>query len=154
MVNLKMDKQKVISLAAEFIEPFEGVRLRSYKDSGGVWTIGIGAVGPGIKEGTVWTERQVIERFKEDLDERYEQMIRLLSDSPTTDNQGAAMLSLLFNIGSGNFKSSTVLREHRLKKYDRAANAFLMWNKAGGVVIGGLVRRRQAEKQLYLSDEV
>ena len=148
-----MEKKHVIDLAAEFIEPFEGVRLRAYQDSADIWTIGIGATGPGIGPGTVWTHRQVTERFKEDLEDRYAQLVRSIDDAPTTDTQGAAMLSLLFNIGVGNFRKSTVLKEHKAKQYARAANAFLMWNKAGGVVTGGLVRRRKAERELYLSED-
>lgn len=148
-----MQQKTVIDLAAELIEPFEGIRLRAYQDPAGIWTVGIGATGPGIGPGTVWTERQVRERFRTDLEERYAQMVRILGDAQTTDSQGAAMLSLLFNIGSGNFRKSSVLKEHKAKQYERAGKAFLLWNKAGGMVLAGLVRRRKAERELYLSDE-
>ena len=147
-----MNKDSVVKLAAEFIAPFEGEHTHAYKDIAGVWTIGIGATGPGIEKGIVWTHEQVLARFAKDLEERYAQLDTILGAVPTTDSQGAAMLSLLFNIGSGNFKTSTVAKEHKTKHYDRAANAFLLWNKAGGMIVGGLVRRRKAERELYLSE--
>ena len=60
-----MEKKHVIDLAAEFIEPFEGVRLRAYQDSADIWTIGIGATGSGIGPGTVWTHRRSEEHTSE-----------------------------------------------------------------------------------------
>jgi lysozyme len=71
----------------------------------------------------------------------------------TTNNQFAAMVSLCFNIGSGNFKTSSVLRLHRERDYTSAADAFLLWDKAhvNGQLkeVSGLFRRRQTEKALY-----
>ena len=75
-----------------------------------------------------------------------------VGDAPTTQNQFDAMVSLCYNIGAGNFRKSTVLREHRSANYSQAAKAFLMWNKAGGKVLNGLVARREAEKALYLGE--
>ena len=147
-----MNKNQILHKAAEFITDFEGLHLSAYKCPAGIWTIGVGATGPEIKEGVVWTKAQVVARLQSDLEERYAQMVRILGDSPTTDNQAAAMLSLIFNIGFGNFKTSSVLKEHKGKHYDRAANAFLLWNKANGKILAGLVRRRKAERELYLSE--
>ena len=146
-----MNKDQVLHKAAEIIAEFEGLALKAYKCPAGVWTIGVGATGPGIKEGVIWTKDQALSRLETDIEERYAQMVAVLGDAPTTDNQAAAMLSLIFNIGIGNFKTSSVLKEHKGKHYDRAANAFLLWNKANGVILGGLIRRRKAERELYLS---
>ena len=76
-------------------------------------------------------------------------------DVPTGENQFAAMVSLCFNIGSGNFKTSSVLRRHREGDDAAAADAFLLWDKAhvdGELVeLDGLLRRREAERTLYLT---
>lgn len=142
----------VLDKAAEFIADFEGLRLEAYQDVANIWTIGVGATGPGIGPKTVWTKEQALNRFKDDLKDRYAQLVRILGDSPATEDQAVAMLSLLYNIGAGNFRTSSVLKEHKAKQYDRAGNAFLLWNKAGGKIIGGLIRRRKAERALYLGE--
>jgi GH24 family phage-related lysozyme (muramidase) len=61
------------------------------------------------------------------------------------------MVSLTYNIGAAGFARSTVLRRHKMGDYDGAAKAFLWWNKAGGRVLRGLTRRREAEAALYRS---
>ena len=68
-----------------------------------------------------------------------------------TQNEFDALVSLIYNIGSGNFKSSTLLRILNQKKYDAAANQFLRWNKAGGRVLAGLTKRREHERELFLT---
>ena len=67
------------------------------------------------------------------------------------DNQFAALVSFTYNLGIGSLKQSTLLRCTNVYNWPDAANAFLLWNKAGGVVVPGLTRRRQAESTLYLS---
>ena len=68
-----------------------------------------------------------------------------------TENQFSAMVSLAYNIGPGNFINSSVLVNHMLDKFEEAADCFLLWDKAGGRVLDGLVRRRNAERDLYLT---
>jgi lysozyme len=68
-----------------------------------------------------------------------------------TDNQVAAMCCLAYNVGLGNFGSSSVKRLHIAKDFPAAADAFRMWIKAGGRVVYGLVRRRESERELYLT---
>jgi lysozyme len=62
------------------------------------------------------------------------------------------MVSLSYNIGLGNFATSTVLKRHRLGNYAMAANAFRLWNKAKGKVLPGLTKRREDERALYLGE--
>jgi lysozyme len=71
-------------------------------------------------------------------------------EADTNENQFSAMVSLAYNIGLKAFQSSSVLRLHRLQDHQRAADAFLMWNKGGGKVLPGLVTRRANERKLYL----
>ncbi len=136
------------------IKHFEGCRLTAYKDVAGIWTIGWGHTG-GVSEGMTWTQDQADAALLEDLS-GFETAVQTgVADAATTPNQFAAMVALAFNIGSGAFASSSVLREHRAGQYENAANAFLLWNKStiDGVlqVVQGLTNRRTAERTLYLS---
>jgi GH24 family phage-related lysozyme (muramidase) len=71
---------------------------------------------------------------------------------PTNANQFSACVSLAYNIGLGAFATSTVAKRHKLGQYAGAANAFLLWNKGGGKVLPGLVKRREDERALYLGE--
>jgi len=70
---------------------------------------------------------------------------------PLTSNQFSALVSLCFNIGIGAFQKSTLVRVLNQGNYGEAANQFLRWNQGGGKVLAGLVRRRQRERELFLS---
>ncbi|WP_312069487.1 lysozyme, partial [Acinetobacter sp.] len=69
---------------------------------------------------------------------------------PLSQNQFDALVSLTYNIGSTAFKNSTLLKKLNAKDYAGAADQFLRWNKGGGKVLKGLVRRREAERALFL----
>lgn len=72
---------------------------------------------------------------------------------PTTDNQFGAIVSLAFNVGLGNLKTSTLIRKLNQKNpISDIANEFLKWNKGGGKIIAGLTRRRIAERELFLKN--
>lgn len=138
---------------------FEGCRLEAYPDpgskDGNPWTIGWGSTGPGISKGVRWTQAQADERFARDVNEKYGAAVdKMLGDSPTTQSQFDALVSLAYNIGIGALQKSTVLRKHKAKDYAGAARAFLMWNKNDGKVMRGLTRRRLAESDLYDDDGV
>lgn len=146
---------------------FEKCRLTAYPDPGSAdglpWTIGWGSTGPGIHRGVTWTQAQADARFTHDVNEVYGAAVdRLLGDSPTTQSQFDAMVSLTYNIGIGStnrsrpggFTRSTVLRKHKAGDFAGAARAFLLWNKNDGVVMRGLTRRRLAEADLYDDDGV
>jgi lysozyme len=135
------------------IHSFEQCRLEAYPDPGSrdgtPWTIGWGSTGPGIARGTVWTQAQADERFKQDISGREAKLRAILASSPTTQAQFDALLSLGYNIGMDALAGSTVMRRHRAGDYAGAANAFAMWNKNDGKVMRGLVRRREAEAAMY-----
>jgi len=80
-------------------------------------------------------------------------VLKLIGDAPTTLNQFSALVSLAYNIGLGGLGRSTVLRKHIEGDYEGAAEAFHMWNRGGGQVLRGLVRRRKEEADLYLTNE-
>jgi lysozyme len=136
------------------IKRFEGLRLDAYQDVAGIWTIGYGHIR-GVTPGMQITEAQADQALRDDLVGTEAAVNSAVGDAATTDNQFSAMVVLCFNIGSANYRSSTVLREHLAGNYPAAADAFLLWNKAhvNGVlqVVAGLTNRRTAERTLYLS---
>lgn len=142
--------------AVAIIKEFEGLHdlrpdglVEVYKCPANVWTIGYGATGPGILPGIVWTQEQCEERLGKDIAEFAAGIERLLADAPTAQNQFDALVSFAFNIGLAAFERSTVLKQHKAGNHSAAANAFGLWNKGGGRILGGLVRRRAAEARLY-----
>lgn len=135
----------------DLIKKFEGCRLTAYKCPAGVWTIGFGWT-EGVTPGMTISRAQAEELLRKGIHKYEDAVTAGIDNAPTTQNQFDAMVSLCYNIGAGNFRKSTVLREHRSANYSQAAKAFLMWNKAGGKVLNGLVARREAEKALYLGE--
>jgi lysozyme len=132
----------------DLIKSFEGLRLHSYQDSVGIWTIGYGSTGADIIAGMTWTEAQADARMAQDL-AKFEQGVSEALTVTVTENQFAAMVALAYNVGLGNFKSSTLLKKVNAQDFAEAAKQFLRWNKAGGKVLAGLTRRREAEKALF-----
>lgn len=135
------------------IKRFEGCRLKSYKCPSAVWTIGFGNTfyedGTKVKEGDVITQQRADELAKY-IVEQFADNIRPLIKQQLNDNQFSACVSLAYNIGVGGFKKSSVLRKLNVNPLDASiADSFRMWNKGGGVVLKGLVNRREAEIQLY-----
>ena len=138
------------------IASFEGLRLDAYQDVAGIWTIGYGHIR-GVGPGMTITENQALAFLQEDAGQAAATVDAGTSSVATDDNQFAAMVSLCFNIGSGNFRTSSVLRLHRAGNPAGAADAFLLWDKAyvNGELqeVEGLKRRRQREKELYLAPD-
>jgi len=140
---------RINAAGLELIKSFEGLRLNSYRDAVGVWTIGYGhtrTAGPGQRI----SFNQATALLREDVS-TFEKAVTRAVRVPITDNQFAALVSFAYNVGSGALSSSTLVR--RLNSGDKfgAANEFLRWNRAGGRVLAGLTRRREAERTLFLS---
>ena len=135
------------------IKRFEGLELEAYQDSVGIWTIGYGhtsAAGtPEVKPGMRVTEEEAEAILRQDL-QKFERDVDGAVKVDLNQNEFDALVSFTFNVGIGNLKSSTLLR--KLNRDDRigASEEFPRWNKAGGRVLTGLVRRRAAEKALFL----
>jgi len=143
--------------AIGLIKEFEGFRATAYLDAVGVPTIGYGttaAAGVGItpKLGMTISEAEA-EMYLTRAVEKFAARIRPALIREPTPAQFGAMVSLAYNIGPGAFKGSSVLRLFNAGDPAGAADAFRLWNKAGGRVLNGLVRRREAELALFLSDE-
>jgi len=132
-------------------ESFEGVRLTAYQDQVGVWTIGYGHTGPDVHAGLTITQDQANDLLMGDVSHAVSAVNRLVT-VPLTQNQFDALVDFVFNVGIGNFASSTLLRELNASNFTDAAAQFERWSHAGGVVVAGLLRRRQAEARLFQND--
>lgn len=149
---------KVGPKALATIHHFEDCRLSAYRDAVGIPTIGWGMTyypdGRRVKIGERITQAQADSMFETLLERDFAAPVRkLIGVSPTTPAQFGAMVALAYNIGIGAFTGSSVLKRHKAGDTPlRVTEAFLMWNKAGGKVLSGLVRRRNAEAALYRSD--
>lgn len=139
--------------ALELLKDLEGCELTAYQDIAGIWTIGYGitaAAGVGIEPcaGMTITQEQADELFERAVDAFAAKVAKLIT-VPVTQNEFGACVLLSYNVGLGALSRSTVLRELNNGNKASAGSAFHMWNKAGGRVVPGLVRRREREHQLF-----
>ena len=126
---------------------FEGCRLTAYQDSVGVWTIGYGHT-KGVFEGMSITQEEAEQMLLTELEE-YEGYVEKYVTVPLTQNQFDALVVWVYNLGPTNFRKSTLLKELNSGNYTAAGNEITKWNKAGGKVLAGLVKRREAEALLF-----
>lgn len=131
----------------ELIKTYEGLRLKAYQDSVGVWTIGYGHTRTA-KPGMTITAEEAEALLRQDLADAEKAVTRLVK-VPLNDNQYSALVSFVFNLGSGNFAMSTLLKKINSGDIAGAAKEFKRWNRAGKKVLAGLVRRRDAEAALF-----
>jgi lysozyme len=134
----------------ELTKTSEGLRLKAYQDTGGVWTIGYGHTN-GVRPNQVITKEVADQLFEADNDFA-EHCVNKFA-LPCTQNQFDALVDFVFNVGPSQFLSSTLLKLHKAGEYDKAAAEFPKWKYDNGKVIRGLVVRRAAEKALYSLQE-
>lgn len=135
----------------ELIVSYEGERLTSYKDTGGIWTIGVGHTSDEkfkVKAGQTITKEFSRELLRHDLKEA-EHFVDTLVKVPINENQRGALVSFVFNLGGGAFKGSTLLRKLNAGNYNAVPTELMKWVNDGGVRLKGLVRRRAAEGALW-----
>lgn len=146
---------KVSHACIDLVKEMEGCKLTAYLDTLAappVWTVGFGHTGPDVYEGRTMTQQEAEDTLLDRLNNEYAPGVeRALAGAPVTQAQFDAFVSFAYNVGIGGFTRSSVLSHHRAGHYEAAANAFRLWNKAGGKVVKGLTRRREAERKLYLS---
>lgn len=131
----------------DLIKQFESLQLKAYKCSANVWTIGYGHT-KNVKEGDRISQDQANCFLMQDLYSVERAIIRLVKVK-INQNQFDALCSLIFNIGISAFNKSTLLAKLNKEDYVGAAEQFRRWNKVNNVVMAGLVRRRQAEEDLF-----
>ncbi|HDC4520922.1 TPA: lysozyme [Enterobacter kobei] len=136
------------------IKEFEGCKLTAYQDSVGVWTIGYGWTQPvdgkPIRAGMT-IKQETAERLLKTGLVSYESDVSRLVKVGLNQGQFDALVSFTYNLGARSLSTSTLLRKLNACDYAGAADEFLRWNKAGGKVLNGLTRRREAERALFLS---
>lgn len=138
---------KISEQGVNLIKRYEGFRAKAYQCSAGVWTIGYGSTSNVYPELTI-TEQQAGERLRNDI-EHAELVVNLRVIVLLNQCQFDSLVSFVFNIGKTGFEKSEMLACLNAGDYLNAANQFLRWNKVGGNVVYGLVKRREEEKRMF-----
>jgi lysozyme len=157
---------KVSQKCIEQIKKDEGVRNRPYQCPALLWTVGVGhVIDPNhtkvpladrkqlpIPAGwdRVLSADEIDEILRKDLN-RFETGVLRLIKVPLTQGQFDALVSFSFNVGLGNLQNSTLRMKVNRSEFEAAAEQFLVWTKAGGKVLPGLVKRRTHEKEMFES---
>jgi len=132
----------------QIIKTYEGCKLTAYRCPAGLWTIGWGHTGPDVHEGMTIPQQYADDLLIRDVS-RFEFSIRQAVIVPLNENQFSALVCFAFNVkGWGN---SMLLQKLNQLNYAGAAAEFPRWIHAGGVALPGLVARREAEQELFLS---
>jgi lysozyme len=143
----KFYNMKISAEGLALIKKFEGCELEAYQDAVGVWTIGYGHI-KGVKEGMTITKQQAEEMLLEELVE-YENYVLEAVNHQLDQCMFDALVSWTYNLGPSNLNASTMLKVLNAGDYDGVPEQIKRWNKAGGKVLTGLVRRREAEALLF-----
>ena len=138
---------KISAEGLALIKKFEGCELEAYQDAVGVWTIGYGHI-KGVKEGMTITKQQAEEMLLEELVE-YENYVLEAVNHQLDQCMFDALVSWTYNLGPSNLNASTMLKVLNAGDYDGVPEQIKRWSKAGGKVLQGLVRRREAEALLF-----
>lgn len=138
---------QISQVGINLIKSFEGCRLTSYQDVGGVWTIGYGHTS-GVRSGVSITQQQADSLLVQDL-QSFSDAVNSLVKVSLNQYQFDALVSFVYNVGKGAFASSTLLQKLNNGDYAGASNEFSLWVHVGTQVIQGLVNRRKAEQTLF-----
>ena len=141
------------------IKKYEGLRLKAYPDpgtGGEPWTIGygttssagVGKVTPGMVITRVQAESMLVRSLV-----AYEKGVLQALKNPPTQHQFDALVSFAYNVGVSNMSRSSVVKYLNAGQVEKAAGAFMLWNKAAGRVMPGLTKRRAAERELFLKPD-
>ena len=137
---------KTSKTGLDLIKTFEGCRLKAYKCPADVWTIGYGHTGSDVKQGMVITQAEADRLLQQDLERFEKNVMKFNNKYHWTQNEFDALVSFAFNIGSIDQLTANGTRTNA-----QIAQAMLLYNKAAGKVLPGLTKRRQAERQLFLT---
>lgn len=141
---------KVNFVGKDLIKKYEGCRLEAYKCPAGIWTIGYGHTGQDVFEGKTITQQEADNLLSKDLT-RFEKFLNRVIKVPVNQNQFNALASFTYNVGMGALQNSTLLKKLNNNDLIGAANEFDRWVYANGKKLEGLIKRRKAEKELFLS---
>lgn len=144
---------KISDKGLSLIKSFEGCELTAYPDpgtGGDPWTIGYGHTGPEVVPGLTINQDEAEAYLTLDV-EKFERCVEDALTVEATQGQFDALVSFAYNVGCKAMSGSTLVRLLNAGNKDGAASQFGRWNKAGGRVMAGLTRRRQAERDLFVS---
>ena len=148
MTELGENKMQISDEGIELIKHFEGCELEAYKCAAGVWTIGYGYI-KGVQEGDKWSADKADFMLFKELEEEYEKYVNDYVNVPLNQCQYDALCSFVYNLGGNALKNSTLLIVLNSGNYEGVPEQIMRWNKAGGRVLAGLVRRRECEAELF-----
>ncbi len=144
-----MSPRSVNAAGISLIESFESLSLTPYQDSVGVWTIGYGHTEDVSASSSPISEEEADTYLNSDLATAETEVGKYIN-ATLNDNQFSALVSLVFNTGAAPL-THTLGTLLNAGNYANAADEFLKWNHAGGKISNGLTRRREAERELFLS---
>ena len=136
------------ALCISLVKEFEGCKLCSYQDQGGIWSVGYGTTGPFVTPNMKITQSTADAWLINHIDTVSAALTRMIK-TPINENQFGALVSLAYNIGIGHFASSSALALLNEGFLEQVPSHIALWNKVNDVVNTGLVRRRAAEIALW-----
>ena len=140
----------ISKIGIEFIKQYEGCRLIAYKCPAGILTIGYGHTGLDVTEGLEITQGEAETLLRNDL-AKFEDCVTYAVEVELDQNQFDALVSFAYNVGCAAMAGSTLVKLLNSGDDLAAAQQFPRWAKAGGKTVAGLLRRREAEKTLFLA---
>lgn len=138
---------KISKAGIELIKFYEGFRAEAYLCPANVWTIGYGTTA-GVKRGQTVTKEQALTLLMKDV-AKFEKTVNKLVKVKLTQNQFDGLVAFVYNVGPGNFQSSTLLSLLNQGNYASVSKQMARWNKGDGRVLSGLVKRRASEGVLF-----
>ena len=141
------NKMKISEDGLELIKKFEGCETTAYQDSVGVWTIGFGHT-KGVEEGQTCSIEDAESMLADEMDE-YEGYINNMVKVDLQQHEFDALVAWVYNLGPTNLGESTMLKVLNGGQFDRVPDEMNRWTRAGGEILEGLVRRRQAEALMF-----
>ena len=141
------NKMKISEDGLELIKKFEGCETTAYQDSVGVWTIGFGHT-KGVEEGQTCSIEDAESMLADEMDE-YEGYINNMVKVELQQHEFDALVAWVYNLGPTNLGESTMLKVLNGGQFDRVPEEMNRWTRAGGKILEGLVRRRQAESLMF-----
>jgi lysozyme len=143
---------KIGKKGLDLIKHFEGFKNKAYLCPAGVWTIGYGTT-KNVKKGDTVTLAQAEIMIAQDVAES-ESYVNKLVKVPITQDEFDALVAFVYNVGAGNFKSSTLLKKLNKGDHHSVPEQMLRWNKGGGMILAGLTRRRTSEGTLFATGKL
>ena len=144
---------KIQSRGLQIIKEFESLKLKPYLCPAGIPTIGYGSTyyedGTKVTLNDLPITEQRADELLANISDKFSIQVSKLLKVELNQNQFDALVSFSFNIGIGNLTTSTILKRINEKDFENASLEFAKWNKSGGKVLNGLIKRREKESQLF-----